>query len=57
MQDRDIPDVDELIAKSGCKNEYYKLEECLIQFDRDWAKCQNFVKSWKQCHVNAGKRK
>lgn len=43
-------DVDEMIEKMGCSKEYYKLEDCLADFDRDWTKCQQVVKELKLCN-------
>ncbi|ETI37889.1 hypothetical protein F441_16089 [Phytophthora nicotianae CJ01A1] len=43
-------DVDELIERNRCHEDYYKLEDCLADFDRDWRKCQEQVKKLKQCN-------
>uniref|UniRef100_M4BWI2 CHCH domain-containing protein n=1 Tax=Hyaloperonospora arabidopsidis (strain Emoy2) TaxID=559515 RepID=M4BWI2_HYAAE len=43
-------DVDELIERNRCHEDYYKLEDCLADFDRDWRKCQKQVKKLKQCN-------
>ncbi|KAE9004424.1 hypothetical protein PR003_g17508 [Phytophthora rubi] len=43
-------DVDELIERNRCHEDYYKLEDCLADFDRDWTKCQAQVKTLKQCN-------
>lgn len=43
-------DIDDMIAKMGCAKEYYRLEDCLGEFDRDWTKCQRVVKELKQCN-------
>jgi hypothetical protein len=42
-------DVQEMIDKSKCADLYYKLEECLGEYDREWRKCQNEVKLLKEC--------
>ena len=36
---------------------YNKLQDCLIATDRDWSKCQEEVKKWKQCFVEKQKNK
>lgn len=33
-------DINDLILKSGCSTEYYQLEECLCDNNRNWLKCQ-----------------
>ncbi|RLN59600.1 hypothetical protein BBJ28_00015172 [Nothophytophthora sp. Chile5] len=43
-------DVDELIERNRCHKDYYKLEDCLADYDRDWTKCQQQVKQLKQCN-------
>ncbi|RYH15382.1 hypothetical protein EON65_31830 [archaeon] len=48
-QNGEETDISAMIDRSGCSDAYYKLEDCLAGNDRDWRKCQNFVKLWKQC--------
>lgn len=36
-------DIEQAIDRSGCSAEYYRLEECLGEHDRDWRKCQRQV--------------
>lgn len=43
-------DVEEMIERNGCAKIYYKLEDCLAEFDRDWTKCQRQVKELKLCN-------
>lgn len=43
-------DVDELVQRSSCAKEYTALEECLADNNRDWRKCQSFVKAMKICN-------
>lgn len=52
-------DVEEMIERNGCAKIYYKLEDCLVEFDRDWTKCQRQVKELKLCNdrLNALKQK
>ncbi len=45
-------DIGTMIDRSGCGEAYYKLEDCLADNERDWRKCQNFVKAWKNCFDN-----
>ena len=44
-------DIDNMIEASGCSVEYFKLEECLGEYDRDWRKCQATVKALKTCSL------
>ncbi|KAF1326750.1 hypothetical protein FI667_g8186, partial [Globisporangium splendens] len=50
-------DIDAMIEKMGCAQDYYKLEECLGEFDRDWTKCQAQVKQLKLCNDRLQKLK
>ena len=43
-------DVEELIERNRCHEDYYKLEDCLAEYDRDWRKCQEQVKQLKLCN-------
>lgn len=36
-------DIEEAIDRSGCSLDYYRLEECLGEHDRDWRRCQDQV--------------
>lgn len=38
-------DIEEAIDRHSCSFDYYKLEECLGEHDRDWRKCQVQVNS------------
>lgn len=33
-------DIEEAIDRSGCSVDYYQLEDCLGEHDRDWRRCQ-----------------
>lgn len=48
-------DVSDIIDRSHCSSAYYRLEECLVENDRSWKKCQNEVKLLKLCSQNASK--
>lgn len=43
-------DIDDMIEKMGCSKEYYRLEDCLGEHDRDWTKCQAVVKELRHCN-------
>lgn len=43
-------DIEEMIEKGGCSIQYYELEECLGEHDRNWGKCQDVVKKLKVCN-------
>lgn len=43
-------DIDDMIERMGCAKDYYKLEDCLGEFDRDWTKCQAQVKQLRLCN-------
>ncbi|CAH0488542.1 unnamed protein product [Peronospora farinosa] len=47
---REDLDVEELIERNRCHEDYYKLEKCLADYDRDWRKCQEQVKKLKECN-------
>ena len=36
-------DIDEMIERSPCAQVYLKLEDCLIESNRSWKKCQQQV--------------
>lgn len=50
-------DIDDMIEKMGCAKDYYKLEDCLGEYDRDWTKCQAQVKQLKLCNDRLQKLK
>jgi hypothetical protein len=52
------PEVDlaEMIEKSKCSELYYRLEECLGEYNREWRKCQSEVKALKECSNLPAKR-
>ena len=51
-EDVDNQDISSIINKSTCAIQYYKLEECLVENNRNWTKCQEFVQLLKQCSTN-----
>ena len=38
-----------ILHDSGCKVAYEVMEECLADHGRNWTKCQEQVKQWRQC--------
>ena len=44
-------DIEGMIEASGCSIEYFKLEECLGEYNRDWRKCQATVQALKSCSL------
>jgi len=45
--------VDKLINKTGCSNEHYLVQECMVEH-QDWRKCQQALKTFQAC-LNKGK--
>ena len=43
--------VETLIQRSGCSAEFYALETCLGEHDRNWSACQEHVRAWKRCSL------
>jgi len=48
--------VDQLIKKSGCENEHYLVQECMVEH-RDWRRCQQTLKNFQACLNSKGKAK
>jgi len=42
-------DVDDQVDKAGCSDVFEKLQLCLADNARDWRRCQEEVKAWKEC--------
>eukprot|EP00920_Eleutheroschizon_duboscqi_P016596 GHVT01039366.1.p1 GENE.GHVT01039366.1~~GHVT01039366.1.p1 ORF type:complete len:163 (+),score=32.55 GHVT01039366.1:146-634(+) len=42
-------DVDDKIDSTGCKCEYSLLEDCLFDHDKDWRKCQQELRVFRDC--------
>lgn len=51
----DFMDIDDMISANPCAKFYMRLEECLIDSDRDWKTCQPQVKELKSCSIRANK--
>ena len=49
MPDEVHMDVDDRIASSGCEAEYRLLEECIVESNRDWRRCQVQVAALRKC--------
>ena len=52
----DSCDISDMIDKSGCSLQYYKLEECLGENDRKWSLCQKEVKELQNCNKMTTKK-
>ncbi|OQS03715.1 hypothetical protein THRCLA_21096 [Thraustotheca clavata] len=52
----DFDDIEDLIERNKCAKEYYKLEDCLAEYDRNWSKCQDVVKLLRQCNDRLNKK-
>lgn len=50
-------DIDDMIERMGCSKDYYMLEDCLGEYDRDWTKCQAQVKQLRLCNDRLQKLK
>jgi hypothetical protein len=48
-------DIDERIDSSGCGDTYRRLEDCMVDADRDWRKCQVEVIAFRECMVSQGR--
>lgn len=46
--------VDKLINKSGCSDEHYLVQECMVEH-QDWRKCQQVLKNFQAC-LNKNKK-
>lgn len=44
--------VDKLISKSGCSEEHFKVQECMVEH-QDWRKCQDALKTFQTCMTKA----
>ena len=47
-------DIDERIDSSGCGADYRLLEECIVEAERDWRKCQHQVIALRRCMALRG---
>lgn len=47
--------VDQLIEKTGCSQEHYLVQECMVEH-QDWRKCQQTLKTFQAC-LNKGRQK
>lgn len=46
--EEEIDLVDKLLEKSGCADQNYKVQECMVEF-QDWRKCQHVLKEFQLC--------
>ncbi len=42
-------DVDDRIEASGCAETYREMEDCIVEAERDWRKCQKQVQAFRKC--------
>jgi len=47
--------VDQLLKKSGCTEEHYLVQECMVEH-QDWRKCQQVLKNFQACINNSKKQ-
>ncbi|KAF4750694.1 hypothetical protein FOZ63_020698 [Perkinsus olseni] len=51
----DSPDVDDKIDETGCSESYAALEDCIVDNDRDWRKCQTELVEFRKCMKDHGR--
>ncbi|EER17994.1 ankyrin repeat domain containing protein [Perkinsus marinus ATCC 50983] len=51
----DSPDVDDKIDETGCSESYNHLEDCIVENDRDWRKCQEELIDFRKCMRDHGR--
>ena len=54
-EDDEEDHVDKMLRKAGCAEAHYKVQECMAE-TKDWRKCQDLVKAFKDC-IDQSKRK
>ena len=47
--------VDKLLRKSGCTEEHYAVQECMVD-NQDWRKCQQVLKDLQVCMSKSTKK-
>jgi cytochrome c oxidase assembly factor 4 len=45
----DFVDIDDMISANPCATFYMKLEDCLVDSNRNWKTCQPQVRALKEC--------
>ncbi|KAI1295330.1 Cytochrome c oxidase assembly factor 4 -like protein, mitochondrial [Halotydeus destructor] len=40
--------VERMLKQTGCYDQHYAVQECMFE-NRDWRKCQDHVKTFKEC--------
>jgi len=48
-------DITEMIERHKCAKEYLRLEDCLVENNRNWSKCRAEIKELKICSVNTNR--
>jgi len=56
VSEADGPDISNMIERSGCSVQYYSLETCLGEKDRDFRKCQEEVNALRKCYEKKPQR-
>lgn len=46
-------DFDSVVNQRGCGQVYYKLEDCIAKYDRDWSKCQMELLDLRKCFAKS----
>ena len=54
--DEEEDKIDAAIRKTGCSEENSAVQDCMFE-NKDWRKCQEQVKSFKECIMRSQKRK
>ena len=54
-EEDDEDHVDKMLRKAGCAEAHYKVQECMAE-TKDWRKCQDLVKAFKDC-IDQSKKK
>ncbi|XP_033741000.1 cytochrome c oxidase assembly factor 4 homolog, mitochondrial-like [Pecten maximus] len=55
-EDDDDDPVEKLLKKAGCLDQHYAVQECMFD-NKDWTKCQNQVKEFRECVERSQKKK
>ena len=56
-EDEDKDPYDLMLERSGCSQYHYKLQDCFFENDNDWRKCQNEMKSVRDCMMKQQQKK
>ena len=53
LEEEDL--VDKLLKKSGCTEEHYLVQECMVEH-QDWRKCQKVLKDLQVCMSQSSRK-